>query len=204
MDENTIYPHIGDKRYGHQFQGQSTLGVLPEGDYSLTYSTHIETLKDGTQVTLRQPNLHWNALHYGDFEADTGFTMLVSPALVGMGLLDNIPDEMIMANADPDDKNNDGISGRVSWVFNKQEKVIGRFGYKASVANISAQNQSAFNTDLGLSTPLNPSAFGDCTALQTDCMTSAHGNSTHLDNLEVDKQQARLVDLFISLSSPQQ
>lgn len=202
LDENTIYPHIGDKRYGHQFQGQSTLGVLPEGDYSLTYSTHIETLKDGTQVTLRQPNLHWNTLHYGDFEADTGFTMLVSPALVGMGLLDNIPDEMIMANADPDDKNNDGISGRVSWVFNKQEKVIGRFGYKASVANISAQNQSAFNTDLGLSTPLNPSAFGDCTALQTDCMTSANGNSTHLDNLEVDKQQARLVDLFISLSSP--
>ena len=199
---NKIYPHIGDKRYGHQFQGQSSPGILPEGDYYLTYSTQIETLKDGTQVELRKPNLHWKTLNYGNFEDSTGFTMLVSPALVGMGLLDNIPDEIIMSGADPDDKNNDGISGRVSWVFSDKEKVIGRFGYKASVASVSAQNQSAFNSDLGLSTPLNPSPSGDCTAFQRDCMESPNGNSPHLDNLEVDKQQARLVDLFVSLSSP--
>jgi CxxC motif-containing protein (DUF1111 family) len=200
--KDRIYPHIGDKRYGHQFQGQSSPGILPEGDYYLTYSTRIETLSDGSQVQLRKPNLHWSSLNYGEFEASTGFTMLVSPGLVGMGLLDNIPDEMIMAGADPDDKNNDGISGRVSWIVSDKKKLIGRFGYKASVATLSAQNQSAFNTDLGLSTPLHPSPWGDCTELQTDCLASPNGNSAHLGNLEVDKQQARLVDLFVSLSSP--
>ncbi|NVK73768.1 MAG: c-type cytochrome [Oceanospirillaceae bacterium] len=198
----TIYPQIGDSRYGNQFQGHSSPGILPEGDYYLTYSTHIETLRDGTEVELRRPNLHWSKLNYGDFDNSTGFTMLVSPALVGMGLLDNIPNELITSNADPDDKNNDGISGRVSWIDSGKHKVIGRFGYKATAASVSAQNQSAFNTDLGLSTPLNPTPYGDCTALQDDCLKSPNGNSPHLDNLEVDKQQARLVDLFVSLSSP--
>ncbi|UTV97961.1 c-type cytochrome [Marinomonas rhizomae] len=202
IQTNKIYPPIGDKRYGHQFQGQSSPGILPEGDYYLTYSTYIETLSDGTEVTLRKPNLHWNTLNYGHFEDSTGFTMLVSPALVGMGLLDNIPDELIISGADPDDKNNDGISGRVSWVLSDKEKVIGRFGYKATATSVSAQNQSAFNTDLGLSTPLNPKPSGDCTEFQRDCMQSPNGNSSHLDNLEVDKQQTRLVDLFVSLSSP--
>ncbi|RBP79022.1 hypothetical protein EBI01_16400 [Marinomonas rhizomae] len=199
---NKIYPHIGDKRYGHQLQGQSSPGISPEGDYYLTYSTKIETLKDGTKIELRKPNLHWNTLHYGDFESSTGFSMLVSPALVGMGLLDNIPDKTIISAADPDDKNKDGISGRVSWVFSGKERAIGRFGYKASATSVSAQNQSAFNTDLGLSTPLNTNPSGDCTEFQHDCMQSPNGNSPHLDHLEVDKQQARLVDLFVSLSSP--
>lgn len=199
---NKIYPLIGDKHYGHQFQGQSSPGISPEGNYYLAYSTRTETLNDGTEVQLRKPKLHWSKLNYGNFEDTTGFTMLVSPALVGMGLLDNIPDEIIISGADPDDTNNDGISGRVNWIFNGEKKVIGRFGYKASVASVSAQNQSAFNTDLGLSTPLNPSPSGDCTAFQRACMESPNGNSPHLDNLEVDKQQARLVDLFVSLSSP--
>ena len=202
IQPNKFFPPIGDARYGHQFQGHSSPGVLPEGDYYLTYTTHIETLKDGTKVKLRKPNLHWNELNYGEFEDSTGFNMLVSPALIGMGLLDNIPDDTILSAADPDDKNNDGISGRVSWIPNGINKTIGRFGYKASVASVSAQNQSAFNNDLGLSTPLNPNPYGDCTALQQDCLASPDGNSPHLGNLEVDKQQARLVDLFVSLSSP--
>ncbi|PYF84517.1 CxxC motif-containing protein (DUF1111 family) [Marinomonas alcarazii] len=197
-----IYPHIGDKRYGHQFQGHSSPGIQPEGDYYLTYDTHIEILDDGTEVELRAPNLHWRILNYGDFEDSTRFTMLTSPALIGMGLLENIPAKDIIALADPDDSNNDGISGRVSWIKNGDNILLGRFGYKASVHSVSAQNQSAFNNDLGLSTPLNPSPHGDCTAFQTECLASPTGNSPHLDNLEVDKQQARLVDLFVSLSAP--
>ncbi|QRV23767.1 di-heme oxidoredictase family protein [Marinomonas foliarum] len=197
-----IYPHTGDEHYGHQFQGQSSPGIQPEGDYYLTYDTHIETLKDNTKVELRSPNLHWHTLNYGNFEKSTRFTMLTSPALIGMGLLGNIPAKDIIAKADPDDSNNDGISGRVSWIKNGDNILVGRFGYKASMPTVSAQNQSAFNTDLGLSTPLNPSPYGDCTEFQRDCLESPTGNSPHLDNLEVDKQQTRLVDLFVSLSSP--
>jgi len=201
---NFIYPNIGDKHYGNQFQGQSSPGILPEGDYHLTYSTHIEILADGTHVTLRKPEIHWTTLNYGKLEDNIGVTLLVSPALVGMGLLDNIQSDMILANADPDDDNHDGISGRVNWIpgLNGKENIIGRFGYKASVPSVSAQNQLAFNTDLGLSTPRNTAPSGDCTEYQKTCIDSPNGNSPHLDNLEVDKQQSKLVDLFVSLSSP--
>lgn len=198
-----IYPNIGDKHYGAQLQGHSVQGINPEGDFYLTYETHIETLADGSTVELRKPILHWRTLHYGPLEESTGFTPLVTPALVGMGLLDNIPTESIIANADPDDNDKDGISGRVSWILtNTNKKVLGRFGYKASTPSASAQNQLAFNTDMGLSTPKNPAPSGDCTPLQIECIKSPNGNSSHLDNLEVDKQQARLVDLFVSLSAP--
>lgn len=200
-----IYPSVGDKHYGNQFQEQSSPGIPAEGDYYLSYNTHTERLADGTEVTLRAPAIHWTTLNYGEFEENTGVTPLVSPALVGMGLLDNIPNDMIIRNADADDINNDGISGRISWIpssNNNNIKLIGRFGYKAATPSVSAQNQQAFNTDLGLSTPRNPSPTGDCTELQKACMSSPNGNSPHLDNLEVDQQQARLVDLFVSLSSP--
>lgn len=197
-----IYPSVGDKHYGNQLQGHASPGILPEADYKLTYTTYVETLSDGTKVELRKPNIHWTTLNYGNLEDSTGVTLLVSPALVGMGLLDNIPDDTIIANADPEDSDNNGISGRVSWIPSEDGKIIGRFGYKAATPSVSVQNQLAFNTDLGLSTPLSPAPSGDCTELQHECMESPNGNSPHLDNLEVDKQQAKLVDLFVSLSSP--
>ncbi|WP_394181407.1 di-heme oxidoredictase family protein [Marinomonas posidonica] len=197
-----IFPSVGDAHYGGQLQGQSANGTLPEGDFHLTYQTHVEVLADGQQVSLRKPILHWDKLHYGPFEADTGVTLLNTPSLVGMGLLDNIPDPYIIANADPDDLDQDGISGKVSWIPGQHNPVVGRFGYKASTPSVTAQNQLAFNTDLGLSTLLFPAPSGDCTPLQLECLNSPNGNSPHLDNLEVDKQQSRLVDLFVSLAAP--
>ncbi|MBR7889509.1 c-type cytochrome [Marinomonas sp. A79] len=199
-----IYPHLGDPKYGHQLQGQSSAGIQPEGDYHLSYTEKVEVLADGSQVNLRTPNLHWDQLYYGDLDKRTGISMLVAPSLVGMGLLDAVTDDTIAANADPKDANNDGISGRVSWVRTgtNTPPVVGRFGYKASSPTVSAQNQQAFNIDMGLSTPLMPYASGDCTGYQVHCLTSPNGNSAHLDNLEVDKKQMHLVDLFVSLSAP--
>ncbi|TYL47708.1 di-heme oxidoredictase family protein [Marinomonas sp. IMCC 4694] len=197
-----IFPHIGDSRYGHQFQHHNAPGIEPEGDYHLTYLTQIETFDDGTTVELRQPKLHWNTLNYGKLDALTGHTLLVSPPLVGMGLLDHIPDDVILANSDPDDLDNDGISGRPNRILIDGNIQLGRFGYKATTARLSEQNQQAFNIDLGLSTPILPNASGDCTVFQQGCVNSPNGNSVHLDNLEVDRQQMRLVNVFIALSAP--
>ena len=199
-----IYPNIGDPNYGGQLQGQSSPGILPEGDFHLSYETKIVTLGDGSKVSLRKPTLHWISLHYGPLQKDTGITLLNSPPLIGMGLLDNIPDKTIIDAADPLDKDNDGISGKVSWLPSTQGRspTVGRFGYKASTPSVSVQNQLAFNTDLGLSTQHFPAPSGDCTPLQTECMQSPNGNSVHLGNLEVDEQQSRLVDLYVSLAAP--
>ncbi|WP_460751351.1 di-heme oxidoreductase family protein [Marinomonas epiphytica] len=197
-----IFNNTGDPTYGKQFQIDHTAGVQSEGDYQLTYQYHTETLADGTKVRLKKPLLRWTQLHYGDLHHNTGISMRVSPPLVGMGLLDNITPESLIALADPEDSNNDGISGRVSYVMHDDTKVVGKFGYKATMPSATAQNQNAFNTDLGLSTPLFTDATGDCTTLQVTCKQAPNGNSQHLGDLEADATQVRLVDTFVALSAP--
>lgn len=200
--DTDIYQHTGDPVYGQQFQIAHTAGVMSEGDYHLDYQYKTEVLADGTKVTLRKPVLTWDTLHYGPMDSNTGLSMRVSPPLVGMGLLDNIPQQNILSKADPDDIDRDGISGKASWVKYKGQTQLGRFGFKASMPSVSAQNQNAFNTDLGLSTPDFPAAFGDCTEAQSNCRNAPDGNSPHLENLEVDSSQINLVNSFVALSAP--
>lgn len=193
---------IGDFVYGRQFHPLSATNIKPEGDYRISWQTKTEHFPDGHQVTLRQPVLHWQQLNYGPFHDDTGFSMRVAPPLVGMGLLDAVPTETILAFADPTDDDHDGISGKANWITIDGQRQLGRFGHKASVPTLTAQNQSAFNGDLGLSTPLFPSPSGDCTVAQKDCLIAPNGNSQHIDGLEVGIEQMQLLDTYMALSRP--
>jgi CxxC motif-containing protein (DUF1111 family) len=80
----------------------------------------------------------------------------VAPAMIGMGLLETIPAADIEALADPDDADGDGVSGRVHYVVDPAtgETVVGRFGWQASQATVLSQSSLAFETDLGILTPL--------------------------------------------------
>lgn len=79
---------------------------------------------------------------------------MISPRLAtsvfGLGLLDAIPDEIILARSDPSDTNGDGISGRPNWVKSpsKGERQLGRYGWKANKATIEDQSAGAFQSDL--------------------------------------------------------
>ncbi|MBM6550388.1 di-heme oxidoredictase family protein [Marinomonas ostreistagni] len=199
---NTKDGVVGDFMYGRQFHPLSATNVMPEGDYRVHWETQQEVFPDGYQVTLRKPVLDWQTLNYGEFADDTGFSMRVSPPLVGMGLLDAVPTATILEYADPDDADQDGISGKANWIEIDGEPKLGKFGHKASMPSLTAQNQSAFNGDLGLSTPLFPAPSGDCTVAQKDCMIAPNGNSAHIDNLEVGHEQTRLVDTYVALSRP--
>lgn len=193
---------VGDYVYGRQFQPLSSTNVASEGDYKIRWQEVTETFADGYQVHLRKPELEWVNLNYGELAYGTGVSLRVSPPLVGMGLLDLVPTSIILEYADPNDANHDGISGKANWVYQDANKRIGRFGHKASVASLNEQNQSAFNGDLGLSTELFPHPSGDCTLAQTDCMQAPNGNSQHLDDLEVSKDQMTLLDQYVALSMP--
>lgn len=193
---------IGDPVYGRQIQPFSATKVMPEADYRVIWQQKLVQLADGTEVKLRQPVLDWTRLNYGELAADTGISMRVSPPLVGMGLLDSIPLSRLQQLADPDDTNADGISGRINWREVNGNLVAGRFGHKASNVSLREQNHSAFNGDLGLSTPLFPYPSGDCTSGQPLCIDSPNGNSPHLDDLEVSQEQSRLVDFFVAHMAP--
>lgn len=73
-----------------------------------------------------------------------------TPDLFGFGLLDAIPDATILALADPDDRDGDGVSGRAHLLPGGH---VGRFGRKAVVASLSEFNEGAFLLELGLTTP---------------------------------------------------
>ncbi len=97
------------------------------------------------------------------------YSARIAPQLVGLGLLEAIPEADILALEDPDDADGDGISGRAARVLDPAtgEMRLGRFGYKAATFSVQHQVASAFNTDIGVMTELLPAP--DCGADQSDC-----------------------------------
>ena len=78
---------------------------------------------------------------------------VVPPALYGLGLIEAIPEATLLANADPDDANGDGISGRAGKTA---QGGVGRFGRKAEFATLAAFIDGAARAELGLTTPAHP------------------------------------------------
>ena len=104
----------------------------------------------------------------------------LAPQVIGMGLLESVPESSIVDLADPDDADGDGISGRVNRVWNPrtQQTELGRFGWKANVPSVEAQVAGAFHGDIGITSALHPDQ--DCTATQTDCAAAINGGEPEL------------------------
>jgi CxxC motif-containing protein (DUF1111 family) len=115
----------------------------------------------------------------------TNFSPRVSPQLVGMGLLEAIPETEILKLADPDDANQDGVSGRIRKVEDPVTPGVfrlGRFGWKAGQASVKYQVAGALRTDMGVLTSVFPTP--DCGSAQQNCGDSTpEFGDTELDNL---------------------
>lgn len=104
----------------------------------------------------------------------TNYSVRATPPLVGMGLLEAIPETVIQGLEDPDDANGDGISGRANIVSDLEtgEPRLGRFGWKAGKGRVAHQIAGAFNTDMGVMTSLLPKP--DCGSQQENCGPSGN------------------------------
>jgi CxxC motif-containing protein (DUF1111 family) len=182
--------------YGGQFQDMAVPGVAPEGKVRVDYTPVPVRFKDGTEVELRKPLLQITQLGYGPMHPDTRFSARVAPPMIGLGLLEAIPEEAILANAAAQAKAKNGIHGRPNQVWDDalQKTVMGRFGWKAGQPNLNQQNVHAFSGDMGLTTSLRP--FDDCTDAQTACKQAPNGNGPDGEP-EVSDNILRLV-LFYS------
>ena len=182
--------------YGGQLQDMSVPGVAPEGKVRVDYTPVPLRFKDGTVVELRKPDLQITQLAYGPMHPDTRFSARVAPPMIGLGLLEAIPDEAILANAEAQAREKNGIAGRPNQVWDdaQQKTVLGRFGWKAGQPNLNQQNVHAFSGDMGLTTSLRP--FDDCTESQVDCKRAPSGNGPDGEP-EVSDNILRLV-LFYS------
>lgn len=191
---------IAEPNYGTQFQTFAVTGLDAEGDLHIRYSDVVINLSDNEVVVLKKPKYQLNHLQYGKLHPDTLLSPRLAPALVGMGLLAKIKAEDILQYSDPEDKNNDGISGKANQVWSREFKkvMLGRFGYKAGIATLDEQNQSAFAGDIGLSTPLFPRPWGDCMPTQANCINAPHGDDASQQHLEVPKIASDAVLYYVS------
>jgi CxxC motif-containing protein (DUF1111 family) len=186
---------LPEPTYGVQLQDMAVPGVAPEGKVRVEYDPLTVRFRDGTTVELRRPTLRITQLGYGRMHPEARVSARVAPPMIGLGLLEAIPDAAILANADPDDKRGTGISGRANWVWDdvQQKITLGRFGWKAGQPNVNQQNVHAFTGDMGLTTRLR--AFDDCTATQTDCLAAPNGNGP-AGEPEVSDNILRLVEFY--------
>ncbi|AWX13768.1 hypothetical protein CEP49_03970 [Mergibacter septicus] len=115
-------------------------------------------LADGTKIELRHPIGYLTELNYGDLNPNTKISLRLTPVLVGLGLLAQVPVQQIIALAEQQAKTAGSVKGKVQWVFNPytQQKELGRFGYKAAHSTIRMQTADAAHNDMGLTNPFYP------------------------------------------------
>ncbi len=196
---NSLIEKVAHPMYGGQLQDRGIQGVPAEARVAVTWTDKPVTFADGYVETLRAPTFTLTTPGYGDFDDQLMVSPRVALPMIGLGLLEQIPDADIKKQADSDDKNNDGIRGKFNWVMDPQtgKTALGRFGWKAGQTKLLTQNQSAFNEDMGLTSRIRP--IESCTPLQTACLNATTGADDQGDGkppVEVSDEVAKFVEFY--------
>lgn len=188
---------LPDPTYGGQMQDFALPGHAAEYRLDITYQDIPVPMSDGETAHLRSPTYTAADLGYGPLHPDAMLSPRVAPQMIGLGLLEAVPTEDILAGADPDDLDQDGISGRANivWSAEYDQPMLGRFGHKAGMPTIVDQSAAAFAGDIGISNPLYPAPYGDCTQRQTTCRSAPHGDGDER-GFEIDRQGLDLVAFY--------
>lgn len=189
---------IPEPTYGGQFQAFAVPGLPAEGRFDIDFDDITVPLNGEAAVVLKKPRYRIRDLGYGPMQADVLVSPRVAPPMIGLGLIEAIHAGDIEALADPDDRDGDGISGKISRVRDPQtgELTIGRFGWKASNPTIRSQSADAFSGDIGIGSPDKPAPFGDCTARQQRCRQMPHGEQANLGPTEAPDPVMGLVTFY--------
>ncbi|NNF79945.1 MAG: c-type cytochrome [Rhizobiales bacterium] len=182
--------------YGHQLQTRSVEGQASEGTFTAAYRAVKVQLSDGS-ITLREPVFTLKTAEPGKLTPGTLTSPRIANSLFGLGLLEAIADEDILAKADVQDRDGDGISGKPNMIRDASTlKVkLGRFGWKAGQPTVRQQNAAAFALDIGLSTSLFPKPSGDCTPQQSSCVKLSGGPGPEISDTLLDALTAYIGSL---------
>lgn len=149
-------------RLGTQIQDQAIYGHSPEATIKLDWQKTTGKYQDGTSYSLRSPEVTITLPDGKTLPPQIQTSLRLPPPVYGLGLLEAVPEQTIRELADPDDKNKDGISGRVNEVWNAQTQsvALGRFSWKANNPNLQQQSASAYVNDMGVTNPFFPESNG--------------------------------------------
>ena len=198
--------HPADERPDPTAHGDQILSVQlagPDGRPDPSYGNHLQPLAinelpgEGRPVASSRPipdsappdqletiNLTIENLAHGPLDADTELLLRLAPPLHGVGQLQLIPRQTLEQLADPDDADDDGISGRVG---------PGRFGWKAQQPTLADQVIDALDRDLGITSPDRPTE--SCTEAQTDCRRQPSGGSPEITHESIQRLTAYVAEI---------
>lgn len=198
--QNSLIEKVVHPMYGGQLQDRGIQGVPAEARIAVQWTDKPITFADGHIETLRAPTFNLTKPGYGAFDNDLMVSPRVALPMIGLGLLEQIPDEAIKKQA-VDNKNstNGDISGKFNWVMDPQtgKHALGRFGWKAGQTKLITQNQSAFNEDMGLTSNIRP--HESCMPTQTACMNATTGADEQGNGkppVEVNDEVAKFVEFY--------
>jgi len=153
-------PAVG---FGGQLQQKAIFGFQPEAGVSMAYNNVTYSFSDNTSYNLQYP-AYTLVNPYTSLPPGLMISPRVAPPVFGLGLLEAIADHAILANADENDVNGDGISGKPNYVWNVQKQMLtlGRFGWKCEAPSLLQQAAGAYNQDMGVTNFIFPeeSSFG--------------------------------------------
>lgn len=188
---------VPEPNYGDQLQLHANPGIKPEASAQSVFINYTEIsgqFNDGEPYTLLKPQLTLEQGAYGKFDDGLMTSVRVAPLMVGLGLLEAIPEADILKRADPDDDDKDGVSGRPNrvWDVAREEVVLGRFGLKANQPTVKQQSAAAFSADLGITSTLFPEQ--SCTEKQVECLQARHGGEP-----EISAELMEKVTFYVSV-----
>lgn len=165
----------GDAEFGRRFAPTTGLGPLFNNvSCASCHSGDGRGVPGNILLRIGDPATNWAATIGGPqiqdkaipgippdpMPAGVAVSRRLPPPVFGMGLLEAIPDDAILAHADPDDADGDGISGRPNWVttagYAGGALRLGRFGRKAQVATLLEQTVEAYHQDIGITSEFRP------------------------------------------------
>lgn len=177
--------YLPEPVYGAQIQDQAIQGLAAEARIRIEHQSLERHFPDGERVMLQQPHYRLEQPSYGPLHPATRTSARVAPPMIGLGLLEAIPEEELLRNVS-DQQQHPEVNGQVNRVYDRLTGTsrIGRFGWKALHPTVYQQNAAAFLEDIGISTRLFPQGYGACTPAQANCRALPDGNSAHLDDVE--------------------
>jgi CxxC motif-containing protein (DUF1111 family) len=172
----------GDAEFGRRFAPSSGLGpIFNDASCAACHSAdgrgrvenalvRIGAPDDGMLANLGGPQIQTRAIYGAESEpmpSGVATSVRLPPPVFGVGLIESIPEATILALADPNDADGNGISGRPNWVVpadyvpasepgSGAAPRLGRFGRKAQTTSLLEQTVEAYHQDIGVTSDFRP------------------------------------------------
>jgi CxxC motif-containing protein (DUF1111 family) len=185
---------IPDARFG----GHLEQGLIVDGGKTFdgrqavlsiaSYKTTAGSYPDGKAYTLQAPQYALTDTAGKALDMPAHLSVRTAPHLVGLGLLEAVPESSLQALVTAGASDPDHAAGKLQIVTDLKDtslKRVGRFGWRATSATVEQQTAAALNGDIGVTTAILPKRLCGLATAATDCR-AADTTQAPLGNADLD------------------